>query len=98
MTSAISECLRTLDFLAAVTDTSVVGKALDALEVLEAAHPNPSARAGALVELLRQVSHQHPGQPPMPFQRFVAAMIEQRLDRLRGEDYDRIITVQRKPM
>lgn len=75
---AIERCRHTLDFLAAVRDTSVTDRVSGALDELEAAYPDCDCRAAALSQLLEQVQSIGPSRPPTPFRRFVVALIERR--------------------
>ncbi|MBX9931269.1 MAG: hypothetical protein K2Y56_06990 [Methylobacterium sp.] len=74
----VERCRHTLDFLAAVRDTSVADRVSTALNELEAAYPNHERRTAALSLLLEQVRSESPSRPLTPFRRFLIALIERR--------------------
>lgn len=75
---AVERCRHTLDFLAAVRDTSVTNRVSSALDEMEAAYPDPEGRAAALSLLLEQVRSAGSSRSPTPFRRFLVALIERR--------------------
>lgn len=80
--SPLERCLRVLDFLAPVTDSSVAQKVSAALDELKVAHRDPADRASAFRDLQEGVFLNTTGMNKTPFQRFVADLIERRLDEL----------------
>jgi len=74
----VERCRHTLDFLAAVRDTSVTDRVSEAPDDLEAAYPDRAGRAAALSVLLGQMRSSSPSRPLTPFRRFLIALIERR--------------------
>ena len=78
----VERCRRALNYLEPVTDTTVAQRVPAALDELEAGYTRPADRSAALRSVLRQTRARTAGSHQAPFHRFLAAMIEQRLNGL----------------
>ena len=77
----VERCRHTLDFVAAVRDTSVTDRVSGALDELEAADLDRVVRIAALSVLLGQMRCSTPSRPLTPFRRFLIALIERRQEK-----------------
>jgi len=75
----LERCRHTLDFLAAVRETSVTDRVCLALDEVEAAYQDQESRNAAFSRLLEQVRCVSPSRPPTLFRRFLIALIERRI-------------------
>lgn len=76
----VERCRRALSFLEPVTDTTVAQGVPGALDELEAGYSRPTDRSKALRVVRQKICSETARMSPTPFQRFLMALIEQRLN------------------